>query len=403
MAVSYLDRQVFSILAPTITRELAIDDQTFGWLAATFSAAYLIGPPFAALLLDKVGVRKGLMLAVLAWSLVAALHASALGVATLFALRFALGLAEAPAFPGAARVVREASTPESSSRAFGFLFTGSSLGAIVAPPLAAAIAAHLGWRFAFVGTAVVGLSWIPIWWWVSSRGPSRTLLDSAQTTAVHARSPANDHFPAGVWNALRVGATWRAIIAIVASAPVAAFVLLWGAKLLVGRFAVAQRDVGHYLWLPPLLFDLGAVAFGDMATRIRRRAPAGGAEPIRLRVLFGCTAALTTSIAWVSFTTSVPIAMLFAGIAMMGVGGAFAILTSVLLTHVRRDLVTVCAGLSAASQSLAYLIASPMIGRVVSHSGYGPALIGLALWAIPGAIAWVAWPSRPPPLDPLPA
>lgn len=146
MAVSYLDRQVFAILAPTITSDLGIDDGTYGLLAGTFSVAYLIGPPFAAALLDTIGVRRGLPLAVFVWSCVAAAHAGATGVVALFVLRLALGLAEAPSFPGAARVVKEVVSPANGPRAIGVLFTGSSVGAIIAPPLATAVLALAGWR-----------------------------------------------------------------------------------------------------------------------------------------------------------------------------------------------------------------------------------------------------------------
>jgi MFS family permease len=47
MTVSYLDRQVLAVLAPTITAALSISDETYGWLASAFSLAYLFSAPWA--------------------------------------------------------------------------------------------------------------------------------------------------------------------------------------------------------------------------------------------------------------------------------------------------------------------------------------------------------------------
>ena len=378
MAVSYLDRQVFAILAPTITSELHISEATYGLLAGTFSIAYLIGPPFAALLIDKVGVRRGLPLAVVFWSIVAASHSLALGIGSLFMLRFALGLAEAPSFPGAARVVHQSVSTTASPRAFGFLFTGSSLGAIIAPPLATRLAAAYGWRFAFIATALVGLLWIPIWWSVASRSPAREALDH-----VHDR-PETARFKVG--DALKLAPTWRSMAAMVALSPLAAFPLLWGAKLFVSEYGVAQKDVGNLLWIPPLLYDLGAIAFGDAASRLRARGNDG-------RVLFAIGALLALCLGGLVFTRSPYTATAVIGVSMTGIGAITGIHTAELMRRVPRHLVGIAAGTVAASQSLAYIVSMALVGRVVGGSGgYDSAIVGLTLWAIPGFAIWLLWP-----------
>ncbi|HLK41138.1 MAG TPA: MFS transporter, partial [Polyangiaceae bacterium] len=96
MTLSYVDRQAFSLLAPRITEVFHISEAGYGRLASAFSIAYLAGGPVAGLVIDRVGARRGLLGAVLVWSVVAAAHAVAPGVAALFALRLALGLAESP-------------------------------------------------------------------------------------------------------------------------------------------------------------------------------------------------------------------------------------------------------------------------------------------------------------------
>ena len=57
------------------------------------------------------------------------------------------------------------------------LFTGSSIGAAVAPPLATWLADRYGFRVAFLGTAAAGLLWIPLWLAVAFTAPARRALD----------------------------------------------------------------------------------------------------------------------------------------------------------------------------------------------------------------------------------
>src|SRR5579863_123635 len=106
MSVSYVDRQTLAAISPTVREALGIDHARYGWLVSAFSIAYLAVAPLAGVLVDRVGCRKGLVYAVLAWSCVAAMHALAPSFAVLFALRIALGMAEAPSFPGGAQAVR---------------------------------------------------------------------------------------------------------------------------------------------------------------------------------------------------------------------------------------------------------------------------------------------------------
>src|SRR5258707_14021861 len=102
MTVSYVDRSALGALSVAVMEALHISKQEYGWLTSAFSVAYLFGTPLAGWWIDLVGARRGLIISVLAWSAVAALHALVPGFGVLFVLRLALGLTEAPSFPRAA-------------------------------------------------------------------------------------------------------------------------------------------------------------------------------------------------------------------------------------------------------------------------------------------------------------
>lgn len=377
-AVSYFDRSTFAALAPSVTHALHLSEAQYGWLTSAFSIAYLVAAPIAGRWLDDLGARRGLSRAVFAWSIVAALHALVPGFWTLFAMRIALGIAEGPTFPGAAQTVQRVVPEAESARAFGVLFMGSSLGGMAAPVVAGWLYGLTGdWRVGFVGTAVIGLAWIPLWLAVTRRPEVRAALDRPRAPA--ARGPA-------VRAVVRDPLVVRAMLGVLASAPAIGLVMYWGAKILARNYGVAQAHVGHFLWAPPLCMDAGMLAFGDLASRLPRRA---GASP---RGLFAAAAVVCASIALLPLAHTAGGATAIFGASLAGGGGMYTLLTADLLSRLPDDRVAFAGGVLAAAQSLALIIASPLIGASVAHShGYGPVSIALGAWVVPGALGWIVW------------
>jgi len=379
MAVSYVDRTALAVLAPTVTHVMGISESAYGWLAAAFSMAYLLGTPLAGWWIDRIGARRGLVYSVLVWSAVAALHALAPGFGVLFALRIALGLAEGPSFPGAAQTVVRVLPPGERSRGFGVLFTGSSIGAMIAPPLASHLFKLAGWRVAFLGTAAIGLLWIPIWIAMTYRPRTAAQLDTpGEVTEPSHRPPLRSL----MFHPIML----RALLAIFAVAPVTGFVVAWGSKFLVRRFGLGQEDVGSYLWLPPMCADAGAILFGDLATR-QRRLP--GAPP---RALFALTAMLAAAVALLPHVETPWSGTVVLGVAMAGVLAAYTLVTADMLGRMPSASASTASGIIAGAQSLALIISGPLIGRALDRYGsYDVIAIALGAWVVPGATIWWFW------------
>lgn len=379
MAVSYVDRTTLAVLAPSVTKALHITDPEYGVLTAAFSAAYLIATPVAGWWIDRIGARRGLLRSLLAWSAIAALHALAPTLGVLLALRFALGLAEGPGFPGAAQTVHRVLPEPERARGFGVLFTGSSVGGMLAPILASVLYDLGGWRIAFLGTAAVGLIWLVPWLLLTREAAVRARLDLAGTPP-----------PRRTWRELRRVVAHplmvRALVAIFAAAPVIGFVLAWASKYLSATFGVAQGDVGFYLWLPPLALDAGALAFGDLASRLPR---APGA-PRRGLVVGGAVLAASLALLPLAATPWTGIAVM--SVAMAGGGALYTLVTADLLARVPDDLVSFAGGVLACAQSLALIVSSPLIGVATQASGnYVGISLALGAWIVPGVLVWLAW------------
>src|SRR5947207_15638783 len=66
--LSFVDRQVLAVLAPTILKDTGLSAQDFGNIVFFFFVAYTIANPLWGSILDFVGLRVGMLIAVALWS-----------------------------------------------------------------------------------------------------------------------------------------------------------------------------------------------------------------------------------------------------------------------------------------------------------------------------------------------
>ena len=106
-ALNYIDRATLSVANKIIQDELGIPVAKMGLLLSAFLWAYAIAQLPVGGLIDRFGPRKLLALGLFGWSLAQAAGGLVTGFGVFFAARAALGVGEAPLFPGGARVVRD--------------------------------------------------------------------------------------------------------------------------------------------------------------------------------------------------------------------------------------------------------------------------------------------------------
>lgn len=379
LVISYVDRQTLSVLAPTVTAALRIDDAAYGWLSAAFSIAYLAGAPLAGALVDRVGARRSLPAAILTWSVVAALHAVAPAFGVLLALRLGLGLAESPSFPAGAQVVRRTLPPEAQPRGMSTLFVGMSLGAMLAAPLAIAVATRASWRWAFVGTAALAAAWLPLWWLLTRSATVREALD-ARPAAAAART--------GRLEAALHPAMLRGLVGVVSVTPMSVFMLSWESKFYVAQTGLLQRDLAPYLVASALLYDLGALLGGDLASRA-----------VPHRALFAAGLAIAVAGPLVLAPARTPAAALLGmGLGALGRGAVLPLAVSDALGRMPRRVAAAAGGVVASVHSLASIVVNPAVGAAVKRGGYTGVVLGIAAWTVPLGLAWLAWRPQAPAL-----
>ena len=93
-ALSFLDRQVLSILIIKIKEEIAVSDVQYGFINTGFLVGYALMFSVSGILIDRYGSRLGLGISVGIWSLATALHSIANNIFQFGAFRFLLGVGE---------------------------------------------------------------------------------------------------------------------------------------------------------------------------------------------------------------------------------------------------------------------------------------------------------------------
>lgn len=181
--VNYLDRQVLSLLKPSLEEQFGWTNSQYADIAAAFQFTYAIAMLFAGRVIDKLGTKKGYTWAIILWSIGAIIHAlaipigesliSALGWIGLAALpvsvlgfmfsRSVLAIGEAGNFPAAIKATAEYFPKKERSFATGIFNSGANVGAILAPLSVPWIEKHWGWQAAFLLIGAVGFLWMFFW------------------------------------------------------------------------------------------------------------------------------------------------------------------------------------------------------------------------------------------------
>ncbi|HVV00315.1 MAG TPA: MFS transporter, partial [Verrucomicrobiae bacterium] len=105
LVLNYIDRQIVSILKPTLKNAFEIDDSGYARLVNIFTVCYAVMYPAAGWLVDRLGAGITMLGGMVTWSFACLGAAVTRGFPNFAAFRGMLGIAEPMAFPAQLRVV----------------------------------------------------------------------------------------------------------------------------------------------------------------------------------------------------------------------------------------------------------------------------------------------------------
>jgi MFS transporter, ACS family, hexuronate transporter len=282
IAISYLDRQTISVAFQAINRDIPLSHEQFAGLASVFLLAYAFMYAAGGKLADALGTRLGFTLIMVFWSLACASHALAVGIFTLAASRFLLGIGEGGGFPAATRVVAEWFPDRERSTSMGIINAGTAVGGYAAAPLIALILLFLNWRWIFVITGCFGLLWTALWRHTYFPPAAHPLLTSTERAEIQSvlepQSAAAPAAPEIRWlDLLRIRESWGLVIAKFLTDGAWYFYLFWLPKYLYDARAFDIQRMGRLGSIPFLAAGIGCLLGGWFSSYLVRRSFSLGA------------------------------------------------------------------------------------------------------------------------------
>lgn len=284
--INYVDRQTLSILSATLRKELQLTDRDYANTVSAFLFSYLIMYTVSGRLIDRFGVRLGVGVCIVWWSVASMLTGLARGPLSLAFFRCMLGIGEPGIFPAGVKACGEWFPRQSRALATGIFSSGSAVGAVIAAPLVAWLTLHFGWRLAFVIPGVVGLLWLPLWLKVYRHPAKHPVVTAADLAQLELDAPG---VPPPRWRDVLVKRhVWGLVASRLFSDPVWYFYLFWLPDYLQRIRHLSLKEIGLYVWIPFLFADLGNVLGGIASDALIRR----GWPAVRARVTVLASVAL---------------------------------------------------------------------------------------------------------------
>ena len=279
-ALSFLDRQVLSTLAPRIIAEFGITNTIYSRVIFAFQLSYTVMSALGGLMIDRLGVKRGLAISVAVWTVASTAHAFARNVLWLGLARFVLGFGEGACFPAATRGAIEYAPSPRRSFATGIAIGGSALGAVIAPPLTVVLAGRYGWRGAFLFTGFIGLIWLALW----IIGVQRDYLVKTARQGVP----------------YRVLFANRRLLWVLAARfvfdPVFYFYMFWIPQFLAKERGLSLEAIGNLFWIPFLTLGISQIFSGSLTDKMIAR----GRSAVSAKSLMLLVAAAVTPVSWIA-------------------------------------------------------------------------------------------------------
>jgi ACS family hexuronate transporter-like MFS transporter len=375
--VNNLDRQALSVLAPTLRERLGFGAIEYSYIVTSFLAAYTLGYAFCGPILDRLGVKLGLALALGFWSLAGIAHATATDWISLAFCRFLLGFGESFNSPAGVKAIAEWIPPRERGLSMAVFSNGNIFGAILAPPLVSFVTLRFGWRWGFIVTGLLGL--LLLWaWWRSYHPPDRDPHLSAEERAHLAQHnpPVAGARKIPMWALLAQPLCLGFVAIRFLTDSTTYFFSFWLPDYFTHARGFTLATIGLVGWVPFLASDIGGPGGGAISDWLIRR----GWPRRKARQLMMLTAALLMPLANLAVRTdSAWLAVALIAVLLGAQSCWMANQLTLISESIPRENVASLLALSAFGGSLGGMLSTLGTGRLIAAYGYVPVFTTLSV------------------------
>ncbi|MGY4492442.1 MFS transporter [Pseudomonas sp. TE3610] len=286
--INYADRATIAIAGSSLQKSLGIDAVTLGFIFSAFGWAYVAGQIPGGWLLDRFGSKKVYALSIFTWSLFTVLQGfvGEFGVSTavvaLFMLRFLVGLAEAPSFPGNARIVAAWFPTAERGTASAIFNSAQYFATVLFAPLMGWIVFTFGWQHVFMVMGGIGIVFSAVWLKVIYSPRQHPRINSAEFEHIASNGGMvdMDDKPQGKregpkWDYVRQLLTNRMMLGVYLGQycinGITYFFLTWFPVYLVQERGMTILKAGFIASLPAICGFIGGVLGGIISDWLLRR------------------------------------------------------------------------------------------------------------------------------------
>jgi ACS family hexuronate transporter-like MFS transporter len=387
--INYLTRSTLSVAAPTLLAQLHISEREYSWIVGAFQGA-IMTQPICGYVLDVLGLKIGLAIFAVAWSLINMSHSLANSWQAFAVLRGLLGFAEGSANPAGVKATAEWFPAKERGLAGGLYNIGASVGSMVAPPLVAWAILVYNWRAAFLITGALGLVWVVLWLLFYQSPEKHGGLSDKERAYIsegQEKHLAGDGSRPSPLRILRERNFWGIALPRFLADPTWGTLSYWLPLYLSTVRHMDLKQIALFAWLPFLAADFGCVFGGLLAMRLQKRF--GMSIVNSRRCTFTLGAFLMLGMGFVGMVESP-----YAAISLLSLGGFAHQTLSVTVITMSSDLfpkneVATAAGLAGTLGNAGLTIFSLLIGGLVATVGYTPFFVCLAFLDLVGAaVLW---------------
>jgi ACS family D-galactonate transporter-like MFS transporter len=396
VAINYLDRSNLSVASLGLAGELKLDPVHLGLVFSAFGWTYAFFQVPGGWLVDRVGPRLLYAAACGMWSLATVAQGFAHVFLVLIGLRLVLGIFEAPTFPICNRLATTWFPEGERAGAIGFYTAGQYAGLAFLTWFLVQAQDRFGWRSVFLITGGIGLAWAAFWYAVYRDPASSTGLSDSERELIRSGGGWVDggsarrsmEFSA---SDLRIVLTqrplWGIYIGQFALNAIPWFFLTWFPTYLVTyRHFGFIREKGQFFATFPFVAAFFGVICGGLVSDLMVRRGASRTVARKAPIVAGML--LSTSFVGANFADDPRWVIFYLAVAFFGNG--FASITWVLVSLMApKRLLGLTGGVFNLCGNLASILVPLVIGIIVQHFGFAPAIAFVSLIALGGALSYM--------------
>lgn len=396
--LGYLTRNTIAVAAPTLESQLHITTQQYSYIIAAYSACYTIMQPVAGYVIDVLGTKAGYAMFAVLWAIFCAATALANSWGGLAIARAAVGTAEAAMIPAGLKATSEWFPAKERSIAVGYFNVGSSVGAMLAPPLVVwAIVAH-SWEMAFIVTGILSFLWAMCWLVFYKHPKDQKKLSEPERQYILSGQEA--HHQVGhvkkmsAWQILRNRQFWGIALPRFLAEPAWGTFNAWIPLFMFRVYGFNLKEIALFAWMPMLFADLGCIVGGYLPPLFQRWFGVNLIVSRKLVVTMGAVLMIAPGSIGLFSSPYIAITLLcVGGFAHQALSGALITLSSDVFG---RNEVATANGLTGMAAWSASTLFALVVGALADTLGFSPLFAALAIFDLLGAVTiWVLLNNRP--------